>query len=321
MNIYDFTNSKMFDAIIELNRRMIEQDLPKRQLNVVGGFALMIHQIRDTEKTTDIDYVGDDLSFELQSLSDKVGIEYGLGIGWVNNDLMLTGTSLEDLEYTTGPLHFLPAFDLEKLEINVLDEADLLKMKIISVDNAISAVEFGGEFTRMKDFDDIIALTNHLNLDLDDLKKDEELSSLLINEETFNYVDMYIKNGEQAISDALISMQIDRLTQAKENNIDLYGYEKPSETDSKPYKRSSTIDAIINDAINRVNAQKHAQKHTNTVESILAADKNSSQQGIDVDGDGFADYHVIVSNDNERISDVRDCDPESKYIKHNDFSR
>ena len=81
MNIYDFTNSKMFDAIIELNRRMIEQDLPKRQLNVVGGFALMIHQIRDREKTTDLDYVGDDLSFELQSLSDKVGIEYGLGIG------------------------------------------------------------------------------------------------------------------------------------------------------------------------------------------------------------------------------------------------
>lgn len=225
MNIYDFTNSKMFDAFIELNRQMIERDLPKKQLIVVGGFALMIHQIRDKKEITDIDYVGGDLSYELQSLSDKVGIEYGLGTGWINNDLMLTGTSLEDLEYTTGPLHFLPAYDLEKLEINVLDEADLLKMKIISVDTAISAVEFGGKLTRMKDFVDIIALLNHLNLDLDDLKKDEELSSLLINEETFNYVDMYIKGGEQAISAALISMQIDRLMQSKENIIDLYEYE------------------------------------------------------------------------------------------------
>lgn len=42
MNTYDFTNSKMFDAFIELNRQMIERDLPKRQLIVVGGFALMI---------------------------------------------------------------------------------------------------------------------------------------------------------------------------------------------------------------------------------------------------------------------------------------
>lgn len=65
MNIYDFTNSKMFDAFIELNRQMIERDLPKRQLIVVGGFALMIHQIRDKKEITDIDYVDGDLSYEL----------------------------------------------------------------------------------------------------------------------------------------------------------------------------------------------------------------------------------------------------------------
>lgn len=65
MNTYDFTNSKMFDAFIELNRQMIERDLPKRQLIVVGGFALMIHQIRDKKEITDIDYVGGDLSYEL----------------------------------------------------------------------------------------------------------------------------------------------------------------------------------------------------------------------------------------------------------------
>lgn len=50
-----------------------------------------------------------------------------------------------------------------------------------------------------------------------------------------------------------------------------------------------------------------------TLSQMDACDLNSSQSGIDIDGDGQIDFNVITSHDDERIADVRDCEPTALF--------
>lgn len=159
-------SSPIMKAIVLLDRKMKEMNCPPLELNIVGGFALIVKGIRkDVKQVTDVDYIGDDLPPEIKEIADKIGIQCGIGRGWLNNDLMLTGTSFEDIEYATGKLHFKDQMDLSVIRMRFLDDVDLLRMKLISLDTSLSAVEFGGDFSRMKDLRDIIRLKEYLHLD------------------------------------------------------------------------------------------------------------------------------------------------------------
>ncbi len=175
----------------------LERELSKRgeyiELNVVGGFAMMMHGNRDMEDLTDIDYVGGDLEYDISKICDKIGHAHNLGAGWINNDLMLPGTSVEDLEISTGKLHFDEAIDLPHVKVNILREDDLLRMKLISVDTSFSAVELGGDFTRAKDFPDVIKLMNKLGYSFEDLEK--EFGEYLINPNTIDFINDFKEHG------------------------------------------------------------------------------------------------------------------------------
>lgn len=80
---------------------------------------------------------------------DDVGMRYGLGRGWINNDCLLSGASLEDLEFVTGKLKFIHKFDL--ISINALDKECILRMKLIAIDTSYSGMGEGGDFSRIKD--------------------------------------------------------------------------------------------------------------------------------------------------------------------------
>ena len=94
----DFLKTPMGKAIKALNKRMKEERLPPVKFNVVGGFALMVAGIRDKNCVTDIDYVGKDLSPMLNQVIKEVGQEYGMPEHWINNDVLLAGSDLEELE-------------------------------------------------------------------------------------------------------------------------------------------------------------------------------------------------------------------------------
>jgi hypothetical protein len=68
--------------------------------------------------TTDIDFIGSPLPFELKEIVDEVGIRHGLGRGWINNDVLLAESNLEDLEAITGALKFNHVFDLKVITVN-----------------------------------------------------------------------------------------------------------------------------------------------------------------------------------------------------------
>lgn len=50
LNIDDYTDYPLYKGIKELNRLMEENNITPLELNVVGGFALMVHGLRDNNR-------------------------------------------------------------------------------------------------------------------------------------------------------------------------------------------------------------------------------------------------------------------------------
>ena len=178
IDIEKHRNDPIFHALEVLNQEMVKNDYPPIELNVVGGFALMLYGHRNPSEYTDIDFVGVKLTKELKSLSEDVGKQTGMVKDWLNNEMMLSGTTIEDLECSTGPLHFEPAYSMEKIAINIIDERDLLKLKLIAIDTALVEIENNVDFTRGKDLKDIGILLKSLGMTVNQAineNRDEEI--------------------------------------------------------------------------------------------------------------------------------------------------
>lgn len=241
MDIYDYKDSPLFKSMIELNEALIKADTEPITLNVVGGFALMIHDMRNKSEFTDIDYVGESLPEQVDKISQKIGVQNGLERHWINNDIMLIGSSLNEFELATGKLHFSKAFELEKIQINVLDTQDLLRLKVIAIDTALSAVDNGGDFTRMKDFRDIIKLSEKLSIPIDSFN--ERFKDNIVNVGTVAAIQTYKEHGPQAVNEMVRSLQY-KLLEENQNTV------------KGTYKRTSYIDNILNKAIARANEER-----------------------------------------------------------------
>ena len=233
MDIKDksFAESNMGKAIIELNEIMIKQNMRPVELNVIGGFAMMMHGTRDITDHTDIDYIGKSMSKTFDKIADKIGIKYGLGTGWINNDVMLSGISIEDFEFATGKLHFEPSIQTEKIKINILTEPDLLRMKMISVDTALTAIDDGGDFSRMKDIPDILKLMERTGMSYNDMLN--EFGTYIKNPRTIKTIQMYKDNGTADTYDFIQSN-----TQKTTDILDIDDF------DDDPYKESDFLSNI-----------------------------------------------------------------------------
>lgn len=158
----------MYEALVDLAEKMNRKNIPPVELNVIGGFALMLHGVRPADGVTDIDYVGGDLSKDLNHLIEQTGRAHKMESGWINKDGMAAGIGMDDFELSTGELHFVPALTIGNITINILEEKDLLRLKIIAVDTAMTELEATGEFARIKDFHDIHDLMKELGMSPED---------------------------------------------------------------------------------------------------------------------------------------------------------
>lgn len=184
-----FDDYLLVRALHDLDAKLCEQNVKPFTLHVVGGFALLLWGIRKNgEEYTDIDYIGKSFSSDIQDIIGSIGMKYGFGTDWINNDIMLAGSSLEEMEYATGPLHFKPFMNLSVIKVMALYKEDLLRLKLIALDTSLLGSAFGGQFTRYKDFNDIIALMNELQMDIEDLEQYEEY---LMNPEIIDLVEVY----------------------------------------------------------------------------------------------------------------------------------
>lgn len=196
----------MYEALKELASEMDARQMPPATLNVIGGFALMLWGYRDTKDITDIDYVGIGLYEELNQLSGAIGLKHGMEPGWINNDGMLVGDSMESFELSTGKLHFEKALTVGQITINVVDEKDLLRLKVISADTAMTELEATGEYARTKDFADIQALMGGLGMSPDDVASEFE-EYLLCKDETIRLVTSIYEDGPEAAASRLLAAQ------------------------------------------------------------------------------------------------------------------
>lgn len=111
--------------------------------------------------------------------------------------MVLSGYSLEDFSLSTGALHFDPMFDMSKIRVNVLEPRDLLKLKMISIDTSMTAIEYGGDFTRMKDFKDVEILLKHEHLTIDEACR--KYRNNLISDTTQKILHAYEEGGEDQV--------------------------------------------------------------------------------------------------------------------------
>jgi hypothetical protein len=199
---------------------------------------------------------------------------------------MLTGTSLEDLEFSTGKLHFTPAFELECINVNILDQKDLLRMKIISIDTSTTAVELGGDFTRMKDFPDILKLMEMTNTTYEDIETDPELfggddfqQPSLIGENTIDYIKAYEKSQEKGVNQLLLQHKYENVKNALTFTNSLID----KESDSK-YKTGSgsmsIMESFMQSAKERYENEKRElekKKKPSQLDRLLEAIRKSNE--------------------------------------------
>jgi hypothetical protein len=150
----------------------------KVQLFIVGGYALQLAGVRkDPTEATDVDYIGQTFTGETKAAIDEVGLKFGLGKGWLNNDLFLVGSeSVADIEFAVGPIEFVHREDLvfNHFDIFTATAESVLRMKIQAVDTTlVPLLEQSGaaEYVRPQDFSDIKAICTELEWDASKLAR------------------------------------------------------------------------------------------------------------------------------------------------------
>lgn len=219
LSVDDWKGTPMGDALIDLAGRLDESGIPPVTIRAIGGFALMERGIRPKDAVTDIDYVGKGFGPEFDRIVDMVGLAHGLGRGWINNDGMLTGITVRDFEYASGPLHFDHAVDVGPISIEVLETRDVLRMKLIAIDTSLMGCEFGGEFTRLKDVPDVIAIADSLHV-----TDFESVGGDYVNDpRVYEVVDAWRRDGAKGALSVVVGMQADGLREIEAAERDADG--------------------------------------------------------------------------------------------------
>lgn len=254
--------SPLISAVKDLNTALEEAHADKVELNVIGGFAMIMNEVRDKDAMTDIDYVGIPLPEKIQNLSDKIGEKHGLPAGWLNNDTMVTDSSIEDFEFSSGKLNYAESIDLGNIKINVADKETLLRLKTISIDTAAMGIEATGDFTRTKDFKDIKALMNDLGKTTKDLKKD--YGDYILNENTIPLIDTYLERGLDAALDKI--EDIGEKGQKEQDNFWADISDEVNRESSENFH--SLMDMFLDNAVERADKEDIKLAHTSFEEDL-----------------------------------------------------
>lgn len=204
-----YVEKVVYKALEDLDERLYRMGVKPFSLNVCGGFALLLENVRMSDYT-DVDYVGKTLPEPVRQVVDEIGLEWHLGRGWVNNDVCMSGFGLDELELSVGKLNFVHRFDLRVISVYSLDKLGLLRMKMVALDTSYSEVASGGDFARSKDFKDVQLLMEAIGCEYEDVV--EDTFDYMMYPEVFYLLRYYLKTGDMGLKSGKKCLEIVKTT-------------------------------------------------------------------------------------------------------------
>jgi len=150
----------LLKALEILDTRLVTSGCSPVEIRIVGGFALILHGIRETGFTQDIASMTRDFEPQVKQLIAEIGKELGLKLGWLNADMVLDDPEI--IEMIIGETHFDQFGDYQALDVKVADLTTLLKLKIVAAGDTILAHD-SIEYERHAR--DLVALLKEMNID------------------------------------------------------------------------------------------------------------------------------------------------------------
>ena len=163
----DLNKEELIDALHDLDKQIDLLNLPDIQIRAVGGFALVLRDLRVGGVTRDIDTITPDYPSEIAEAIQQVALEKNLEPNWINNQAVMSSyddVSYEDISVHDGMLNAkYDDFDLglSHIQIKVADLNTLARTKLF----AVAAIPLGDRTTKdAKDLQDILTALGYKNI-------------------------------------------------------------------------------------------------------------------------------------------------------------
>jgi hypothetical protein len=147
-------------ALSSLDGRLAEAESDPVEVRIVGGFALILHDVRETGFTQDIDSMTRDFEPQVKRLIAQTGKELGIKLGWLNADMVLDDP--EVISMVIGETNFEDFGDYRVLNVKVADLPTLLKLKIVAAGDTLLVRD---DIEHERHARDLIALLRALKVD------------------------------------------------------------------------------------------------------------------------------------------------------------
>ena len=125
----------LLKALAALDSELVSIGSELLEIRIVGGFAMILHNIRETGFTQDIDSMTRDFEPHIKQLIAKIGKQMGIKLGWLNADMVLDDPEIISL--IIGETNFDDYGDYQVLSVKVADLPTLLKLKIVAAGDTI----------------------------------------------------------------------------------------------------------------------------------------------------------------------------------------
>lgn len=156
----------LLSALELLDVKLFEQQAEPLELKIVGGFALIMRDVREHGFTQDIDSMTKGFSAETHETIAKIGRNLGIKLGWLNADMVLDDPEI--IESIVGKVNFEPYGEYKVLRVSIADLSTLLRLKIVAAGDNLEITDDEFEFERH--FADLKALLKALKIaSLDEL--------------------------------------------------------------------------------------------------------------------------------------------------------
>jgi hypothetical protein len=157
------SKEQLLQALSVLDEKLCEAGSEPIEIRIVGGFALILHNVRENGFTQDIDSMTRDFEPKVKALIAQTGKELGIKLGWLNADMVLDDPEI--IELIVGETNFEEYGSYEVLIVKVADLPTLLRLKIIAAgDNLL--VQDNIEYERhAKDLKNLISVMGITTLD------------------------------------------------------------------------------------------------------------------------------------------------------------